>query len=90
MHKNQEPKMIKLRDNKFLSSLTDQGMVFQDMSLDTEIKVVACEGSYDEWAAYFQTPDTPFGNVADYGNKLPEKVAAEIFPDWAKKFKWRR
>ena len=27
--------------------------------------------------------------VAEYGNKLPEKAAAQLFPEWAKTLKWR-
>ncbi len=87
----QEAKLVRLRDNPFLSSLVEQGMVYESSSLDKEITVVAAKGNYDDWAAYFETPWTPFGAalVAEYGNKLPEEAAAQLFPDWAKGLKWR-
>ncbi len=86
---HQEEKQIKLADNPFLLGLIDQGMVYQGYSPDKVITVIAVEGYYGDWAAYFETPDTPFRNVADYGNKLPEKAATEIFPEWPKTLKWR-
>jgi len=90
MHKSHETKDVKLKENPFLLGLTRQGMVYQHCSPDTVIKVTAAEGFYGEWAAYFETPYTPFRNVLDYGNKLPEEVAAALFPEWTKKnLKWR-
>lgn len=86
-----ESKRVKLGDNPWLKSLTEHAMVFEGQPIDYEIIVVAVRGQYGDWAAYFETPWTPFGSarVADYGNKLPETVAAEIFPEWAKELKWR-
>lgn len=87
---NNEVKKVRLGDNSFLLSLTEQGMAYQGYSADTVIKVAACEGYYEDWTAYFATPDTPFGNVVDFGNKLPEQTAKELFPEWAKRdLRWR-
>jgi len=88
---NQESKEVKLRDNPFLLSLIEKGRTFEGESPDKTILVVAVEGYYDDWAAYFETPYTPFGSsqVAEYGNKLPEEAAAQLFPEWAKRLKWR-
>ncbi|MFH1015498.1 MAG: hypothetical protein V1771_00665 [Chloroflexota bacterium] len=88
-HKNIESKKVKIGDVPFFTDLLDHGMVFQDKGPEFEVEVVACEGFYGEWAAYFDTPETPFHDVAAYGNKLPEAVATSIFPDWAKRLRWR-
>lgn len=87
----QESKEVKLRDNPFLLSLTEQGMTYQGASPDKSIVVAAAEGVCGDWAAYYETPWTPFGrtHVAEYGNKLPEEAAVELFPEWAKRLKWR-
>lgn len=89
---HRESKEVKLQDNPFLLSLVSQGMTYQGASPDKTIIVVAVEGDYDDWTAYFETPWTPFGrtHVAEFGNKLPEEAAAELFPEWAERLKWRR
>jgi len=44
---------------------------------------------YGDWTAYFSTPFT-FGDVLNCGNKMPQQVAEELFPEWAKKgLNWR-
>ncbi len=85
----QEAKTVRLMDNPFLLSLTTKGSTYEDVSPDKTITVVAIEGDYGDWAAYFETPWTPFGNVAEYGNKLPLDAAKQLFPDFAKRLKWR-
>ncbi len=88
---NNEVKGVRLGDNQFLLSLTDPGMAYQGYSVDTIIKVAACEGYFRDWTAYFATPDTPFGDVVNFGNKLPEQAAKELFPEWEKSgLRWRR
>lgn len=89
--KSYEIKAIRLADNQFLRGLVDRGMVYEGYDPEiTVIKVAACEGFFEDWTAYFETPYTPFHNVLDYGNKLPKQIAEELFPEWAKKnFKWR-
>lgn len=85
-----EIKEVALKDNPFLLGLTDQGSTYQAYSPDTIIKVAARVGDYGDWTAYYLTPFTPFGNVLDHGNKLPEQAAKELFPEWAKKgLNWR-
>lgn len=93
-----ETKRVQLGDDPFLADLTTEGGAYQDYDLDHEITVVAVEGSADDWAAYFSTPsfrklvvNPAFERTvtAMYGVKLPEHVAAALFPDWAKKYKWR-
>ena len=85
-----EIKEVALKDNPFLLGLTNQGMTYQDNSPDTIIKVAARLGDYGDWTAYYLTPSTPFGDVLNYGNKLPEQAAKELFPEWAKKgLNWR-
>jgi hypothetical protein len=88
---HRESKEVKLQDNPFLLSLTEQGHTYQGASPDKSIIVVAVQGYYDDWAAYYETPWWPGSrpHVAEYGNKLPEEAAAELFPEWAKLLKWR-
>lgn len=89
-HKRSEVKEVKLKDNPFLLQLIDKGSTYQDYSPDAVIKVGACEGDYNDWTAYYETPTTLFGNVLELGNKLPEQAAKELFPEWAKSnLKWR-
>lgn len=83
-----ESKEVKLQDNPFLLSLTEQGLTYQGASPDKSIVTVAVRGYYDDWAAYYETPWTPFGRVAEYGDKLPEEAAAQLFPEWAKRLSW--
>jgi hypothetical protein len=90
MENNHEIKEIALKDHPFLLGLTSKGMTYQDYSPDTLIKVAASRGNHGDWTAYFATPETPFGDVLRYGNKMPQKVAEELFPEWAKKgLNWR-
>jgi hypothetical protein len=85
-----ETKEVALKDHPFLLGLTNEGMVYQDCSPDTIIKLAAHIGDHGDWTAYFSTPYTPFGDVLNYGAKLPQQVAEELFPEWAKKgLNWR-
>jgi hypothetical protein len=85
-----EVKEVALKDHPFLLGLTNLGMTYQDYSPDTIIKVAARRGKYADWTAYFAVPTTPFGDVLNWGNKLPEQVAIDLFPEWAKKgLNWR-
>lgn len=85
-----ETKEVRLKDSPFLLQLTGRGMTYQDYGPETVIKVAACAGDYGDWTAYYETPTTPFGNVLKYGNKLPEQVAKELFPEWTKRgLAWR-
>lgn len=88
MSKVVQEKQVRLRDNPFLLSLIGPGATFQNYSPDTIITVVAVEGDFGDWAAYFETPWT-VGIVAEWGGKLPEAAAKELFPDWAGRLKWR-
>lgn len=83
-----EEKRVKMGDNPFLTSLTEHSMVYQGCSLETVIRVVAVEGYYGDWAAYYETPWMVI-SPAEFGNKLPEEAAAQLFPKWAKRLKWR-
>jgi hypothetical protein len=90
MEPESEIKEVALKDNPFLLGLTNPGMTYQGYSLDTVIKIAACAGDYGDWTAYYLTPSTPFGDVLNYGNKLPEQAAKELFPEWDKKgLNWR-
>jgi hypothetical protein len=91
-------KVLKLRDDTFLEELTSEGSTYDGYDLDTEVTIVAVEGSADDWAAYFSTPWQQKGMInpafqrtttAMYGVKLPEAVATRMFPEWAKLKKWR-
>lgn len=86
-----ESKKVKLRDHPFLVALTSPGSTYQDFGLDTEVLIVACEGNTNDWTAYFRPPwlAENVELVCDYGNKLPEEVACDLFPEWAKQKKWR-
>lgn len=90
MNKRIVTKKVRLGDYTFLRSLTEWPMLYTGASPDTIITVAAAEGYYHDWAAYFQTPESGPNRVAKLGNKLPQKAAEEIFPDWAKKgLEWR-
>lgn len=90
MESEYEIKEVALKDNPFLLGLINKGMTYQDYSPDTIIKVAARQGNYGDWTAYYSTPDTPFGDVLNYGNKMPEQAAKELLPEWAKKgLNWR-
>jgi len=90
MDKEYEIKEVALKDNPFLLGLIGRGMTYQSYGPDTIIKVAAQQGRYKDWTAYFQTPETPFGDVLHWGNKLPKQAAEELFPEWAKKgLNWR-
>lgn len=83
-----ETKQVKLRDNPFLLELTGSSMTYQGESPDKVITIAAVEGEYGDWAAYMETPES--GKcVAEYGSKLPQTAAEELFPDWAKCLRWR-
>lgn len=87
---NNEIKEIHLGDNWFLASLTEKGLVYAGYGPETLVKIAACEGHFGDWAAYYSTPTTPFNDVVAFGNKLPEEVARELFPNWAKRgLRWR-
>jgi hypothetical protein len=90
MKSEHEIKEVALKDHPFLLGLTNPGMAYQGYSSNTTIKVAAQAGNYKDWTAYFLVPSTPFGDVLRYGNKMPEQVAKELFPEWAKKgLNWR-
>jgi hypothetical protein len=63
--------------------------------LARDVIVVAKAGSGYDWAAYIgaiqDTEDftTAVNSVKTGGCKLSQKVAEAIFPEFAKKFKWR-
>lgn len=90
MEATHEIKEVALKDHPFLLRLTKKGLAYDGYGPDTIIKVAACLGDYGDWTAYFSTPFTPFGDVLHYGNKLPQQVAKELFPEWAQKgLNWR-
>ena len=74
---------IQLKDNPFFAGLASPGALYAGVPLTTELIVCARTGGYDDWAAYFQTPYSG-KRVAELGAKMPEKVAAEMFPELAK------
>jgi len=80
---------LKLRDHPFLRHLVDEGMVWSAAGLDKVITIVAVVGDYGDWTAYLETPQCGPDHVVELGNKLPPKVAAELFPEWARTLKWR-
>ncbi len=84
----EETKTIKLGDHPFFADLTHQALTFQDFTIDHEITVMAVAGRYGDWAAYFESPQF-MGRIREYGSKMPEQVAADLFPEWAKRLKWR-
>lgn len=80
--------VLRLAENAFLDSLTEPGMVWCDFAPDKVIRLLAVKGQCGDWTAYYETPDS--GNrLREFGRKLPEDVAGELFPDWAKRFRWR-
>jgi hypothetical protein len=59
------------------------------------IAVAKQGGRGDDWAAYIgavpgKCHADEWKHVLEYGEKLPEKVAAVIFPEFAEAFIWRR
>jgi len=64
------------------------------IALDCHVLVVASEGHFGDWSAYIgavagDNHDLEWLEVLHHGSKLPEKVAAVLFPDFAEKFVWR-
>jgi len=64
-------------------------------ALDSKVLVIAVEGYAGDWSAYIgavrgERHDEEYLDVADYGNKLSEKIARAIFPyePW-KSLVWR-
>jgi hypothetical protein len=62
-------------------------------ALASKILVVAVEGSAGDWAAYIGTVrgknhDKEFTCVQECGEKLPQRFAEILFPDF-KYLKWR-
>jgi len=64
--------------------------------LATDVIAVAMAGSGYDWAAYIGSVQKTeeymeaIRSVQNSGCKLPQKVAEAIFPEFARKFKWRR
>lgn len=84
-----ETKQVHLGDYPFLLILTRPGMSWGGASPTQVITVVAVEGGVGDWAAYCQVPWITPEMAASNGDKLPKETAEEIFPEWAKKYKWR-
>jgi hypothetical protein len=63
-------------------------MVWSEASLDKTITIIAVSGDYDNWFAYLETPECGPDRALELGSKLPHKVAAELFPEWARTLKW--
>jgi len=64
-------------------------------ALDSKVLAVAVEGYVSDWSAYIgavrgDNHDKEYLDVAEHGNKLPEKIARAIFPyePW-KSLVWR-
>ena len=62
--------------------------------LDSRVIAVAVEGEIGDWTAYIgavegRRHDQEWRKVAEYGTKLPKKVAEALFPDFAEQFRWR-
>ncbi len=67
-------------------------------ALSTKVLVVAIVNQYDtgyeDWAAYIdavegQSHKNEFMDVARYGSKIDQRIAAIIFPALAEKYQWR-
>lgn len=87
-----ESKKVMIGNHKDLHFLAMPGFCWaKDGGLGKIITVVAVEGGVQDWTAYHETPWTGSDqfSIASNGDKLPQEVAEEIFPEWAKKFKWR-
>ncbi|MHC4714959.1 MAG: hypothetical protein ACYTAN_17085 [Planctomycetota bacterium] len=64
---------------------------YDTYKLSQKILVVAVQ-KYTEWVAYIGTIKTSsdeWPNIVVNGTKLNKKIAEAIFPDFAKKYKWR-
>jgi hypothetical protein len=74
-----------------LHFLTLPGFCWAKHGIQHIITVVAVEGGIQDWSAYHETPwiGSDEYSVAANGDKLPQEVAEQIFPDWAKKYYWR-
>jgi len=86
-----ESKRIVIGNYPKLRFLAMPGFCYSKSGLSTIITVVAVEGGVNDWSAYHQTPwiDSDEASVAANGDKLPQEVAEQIFPDWAKELSWR-
>lgn len=54
-----------------------------------KFKLVAVEGSNNDYAAYYGPAEWTDGEVADNGHKVTEEVANFFFPEWKFKLAWR-
>lgn len=64
-------------------------------ALDARVLAVAVEGEVGDWAAYIGAVkgwnhNKEWQEVRDNGSKMSEEAASLIFPEFAKKFRWRR
>lgn len=60
--------------------------------LSQKILCVAVEGTVGDWSAYIGTIERSsdeWRKIAYNGTKLEKKIAYLLFPEFAKKYKWR-
>lgn len=74
---------LRLKDHPWLNDLRRPGWAWELAPEDRVILVVATANDL-EWTAYYQSPyvlgAATVESVKDYGTKLPEEVARELFP----------
>jgi len=63
-------------------------------ALDSTVLAVATKGTVGDWTAYIRgvpgmCHEKEAEEVAQYGNKLPKKIAEMLFPDLAEEYTWR-
>ena len=86
-----ETRKVRPANYKFLLDLCGEGSVLSEFDPNQEIEVVAIQGAVGDWAAYFETPfSREFRRPTQYaGNKLTQKLAEELFPEWKERLTWR-
>ena len=72
-----------------------EGISYRYKALSPRVLVVASvDDNVKEWAVYIDSVPgknhkDEFVEVAKWGDKLPEQIAAVIFPDLDEEYKWR-
>lgn len=52
--------------------------------------IVAIVGDVDDWAVYLGEEGWSVVKTIEYGDKLPEELAAYLFPKWAEQYTYRK
>jgi len=78
-----------MRDEEFLKSLCNSPKEKMVLAVQEYNNLyVAVEGAVKDWACYVGKASDGIQKVKDYGDKISEEKARELFPEF-KKLRWR-